>query len=500
MNVAGVLGRGSDLDEGAGQPADASTQDGASGDGLDLAAAMGWLFAVIGFGIGARVITDNSFLTHLATGRLILETGSVPTADPYSSLAVGESWTVQSWLPSLVYASLDASLGGWAIRLVNGVLGAAVTIGLWRLVAPARQLITRAGLVGLALLIGTYLWPPRPLLIGLLSIVLVLQVIVGQRSPKWLVPLFWVWVNSHGSFVLGCGLLGAVMVGAAIDERRVPMPELRNIAYGAAGCLLAMISPLGWRLLWFPIHMMSRREALDRVSEWASPSFRTPVEQLFLVLLVLIFVAARRGAPWRALVPAIVFFVGGLLAVRNLGLASLVIVALVAPALAGLGGTIEGGVRGLVPRAVVALATGAAVILTVGVLISGPVDVEDYPIEEISWLAERELIATDGVLVAQRDYVGNYLTLRFGAEARVFMDDRFDFYPLPVIEDHNGLLLGGDYDEIVERNDFDVVLWATETPLRRWLDDADEWEVVLDDDDWFVACRTTSPHFARCRP
>ena len=33
--------------------------------------------------IGARPLRDNSFFTHLATGRLILAEG-MPTADPYS--------------------------------------------------------------------------------------------------------------------------------------------------------------------------------------------------------------------------------------------------------------------------------------------------------------------------------------------------------------------------------------------------------------------------------
>jgi hypothetical protein len=454
--------------------------------------------AVLGFVVGARTITDNSFLTHLATGRLILEGGAVPTTDPYSYAANGEPWTVQSWLVSLLYAVLDSAAGGWSIRAVNGALGAGIALGLWRLVAPARQLITRVGLVGLVVLVGTYLWPPRPLLFGLAAMVLVLQVSRELRPRWWLVPIFWFWANAHGSYVLGLVLLGAVMVGAAIDDRRLPSAELRLVAVAGLGCVAAVVNPLQWRLLWFPVQLLGRGEALDRVSEWASPSFRSPIELLYLLLLVLVVVAAWRAAGWRVLLPSLVFFIAGLLAVRNLGVAALVIVAMIAPSLEGLAGTLDGSQRGLAVGAVAVVALAGLAVVGVGVLSSEPVDLGSYPLEEIDWLEARSLIADDQVRIVQRDYVGNYVTLRYGRQARVFMDDRFDFHPRSVIDDHNGLLHDGDYAEIVARNRFDVVLWATGTPFHRWLETAADWTIVRTSDSWLIACRVTSPVYARC--
>lgn len=467
--------------------------------GFDLAAAIGLVFAVVGFAVGARTIADNSFLTHLATGNLIFETRAVPRVDPYSLLAAGESWTVQSWLVSLAYAGLDKTVGGWGIRFVHGLAGMAIIAGMWRLVAPAEQLVTRVLLTGTTLLVGTFLWPPRPLLVGLVAAVIVLQVVQGLRSPWWLVPLFWVWVNSHGSFVLGCGLLGAVMIGAAIDDREVPLAEVRLLAMAGVGCLVAAINPLGPRLLWFPLHLMSRREALDGVAEWTSPTYRSPVELLYLSLLGLIVFAASRGAPWRAVLPALVFYAGGLTAVRNLGIATLVIVALLAPSLRGVVGTVDGSIRGVLPRMVGAVGIVLLLVVAGSIVSSSPIDVEGYPVDEVDWLDERGLVAEPDVRLAQRDLVGNYLTLRYGASANVFMDDRFDFHPQQVIDDHNDLLLGGDAADVVARNRFDVVLWGTPSPFRRWIDASSDWEVVLDGDDWFVACRTSSSVYNRCR-
>ncbi len=465
---------------------------------VELATSVRWALVFIGFVIGSRTITDNSFLTHLATGQLILDTGSIPTTDPYSLVAQGDSWTVQSWLVSLIYALLDSTLGGWSIRLLNGLLGAAITMGLWRLTASVRQLVVRTMIVAPVLLIGAFLWPPRPLLFGLLAMVLVLEVAQGLRARWWLVPIFWFWVNAHGSFVLGLVVLGAIMVGAAIDQKRRPHDEVKTMAVAVAGCLVAAVKPGGRRRPWLRRAVMGRSEALERVSEWGSPEFRTPVEQLFLIPLVLIVVAASRRARWRALLPALVFFVAGLLAVRNIGVASIVVVALVAPFLADLGGTIDGSERGRLANVVAIVAVFGLAVASYGVVVGAPVELDDYPIAEIDWLEAHDLVAQDGVRLVQRDYVGNYLTLRYGPEARVFMDDRFDFYPLDVLEDHEALLLGGDVDEVLERRAFDVVLWASSTHLHRWILAREDWSVVMSDDSWFVACRKTSALYPRC--
>lgn len=466
--------------------------------GPNLASAVGWVLALLGFLIGARTIGDNSFLTHLATGRLILEEGSVPRVDPYSYLAAGEAWTVQSWLVSLLYAGLDGAFGPWAIRIVHGLVGIAIVRGVWRLTEASRQLLTRVALTSIVLIIGTFLWSPRPLLFGLLAMVVLLQVIHGLRSPWLLIPLFWLWVNSHGSFVLGAAALGLVAVGAAIDGRRTPWPEIRLVATAAIGCLASIISPLGWSLLWFPLHLMTRREALDRVSEWASPTFRSPIEQLFLLFLFVVVIGAARQAPWRAMLPSLLFFVAGLLAIRNLGLASLVIVAMMAPWLSGFAGSVDGAVTGFMPRALTTVAVTGFVVGSALVASGSALDLDSYPRDQIDWLEAHDLVAVPDVRLGQQDFVGNYLGYRYGRQARVFMDDRFDFHPLPIVKDHAEMVAGSRPGEVVERRAFDAVVWQTETVLGRWIADQPDWEIFADDGDWFVACRRTSELFVRC--
>src|SRR5690606_3925218 len=148
---------------------------------------------------GCRSLSDNSLFTHLATGRLILADG-IPTADPYSFTAPGEPWVVQSWLVSTVYALAERVAGLAAVRVLAGLLLGALLALAWRLTRPAGGLLVRVGLVVLVIGAGAPFWAPRPLLPGLVLFALVLVVTVERRDPRVLVPVMWVWVNSHGSY------------------------------------------------------------------------------------------------------------------------------------------------------------------------------------------------------------------------------------------------------------------------------------------------------------
>src|SRR5688500_5809434 len=107
----------------------------------------GWV-VMAGWVIGLRPLADNSFLTHLATGRIILETGSVPTTDPYTFTAAGEPWVVQSWLASVLYASAERLAGLDGVRVLMGVLVATLTGLAWSILRPADRVVARLAAAG----------------------------------------------------------------------------------------------------------------------------------------------------------------------------------------------------------------------------------------------------------------------------------------------------------------------------------------------------------------
>ncbi len=455
--------------------------------GPTLERALGWLLTVLGFYIGARTIRDNSFLTHLTTGDLIRFEGSVPTVDPYSRTASGEPWTVQSWLASLWYSVLADLGGGTAIRLGNGVLTGMLTHLAWRLSDRSPVLLLRFAVVGLVIMVGATTWTPRPLLFGLVGIALVMMVLQHRLDARWLVPVMWLWVNTHGSFPLAFVLIGAVAVGATIDDRRLPLGEMRVFGWALVGMLGGAINPLGTRLLTFPVELLSKSEALDGVAEWGTPEFDRTFERLFLAMVFGLIVAARARAPWRDLVPAVVFALAGFLAVRNIGVAVVVAVLALTPAWKPAMRTMTGHERGIVSKAIGVVAALGLVFSFVLTARTTDLALERYPVDQINWLEQQDLIAADDVNLIHRDVVGNYMHWRFGLDAHVFVDDRFDFYPQDVLDDHKDLIFGGDFNEILERRDAEVILWQSEGLFADWLRGSDDWRVVQEDDDWLVA-------------
>ncbi len=465
-----------------------------SGSGPTLEAALGWLLVVMGFFLGARVLRDNSFLTHLTTGDLIRVERSVPTTDPYSFTAPGEPWTVQSWLASLWYSVLGTFGGGAAIRIGNGLLTASVVAIAWKLSDRAQLALLRFAVVGAMIVVGATVWSSRPLLFGLVGLALVAAALDRRIDPRWLIPVMWVWVNTHGSFPLAVVLVGATCVGAFLDDRAVPMPELRVGMWTVLGILGGAINPIGLKLLWFPIELLSKRDALAEVSEWKPPDFNTTFEVVFLVMAVALGLAIWFMAPKRVVVPALVFAAAGFMAVRNISVATFLLVPALTPLLfAGKPLGLNGSERNVLSRGIAAMAVAGAALSAVVVFSTGGLNLERFPVDEAAWLDERGLIAVEGARVVHPDTAGNYFHYRFGEEARVFVDDRFDFYPRPVLDDHLELTFGGDFGAILDRWDATAVVWESDSDFADWLRASDDWVVQMDDDEGWLVATPVSP-------
>ncbi len=500
--------------------------------GIDVATAVGILLAAIGFSITARVTADNSLLTHVATGRLILDSGSVPTVDPYSSHFSGDTWTVQSWLASVVYAA-TVELGGFAwLRVLHGWIGFGLVAGFWQITASARSLAIRVALTVGLLVVADAFWSPRPLLFGLAGLLAVLLALEGRLRPWWLVAVMWVWVNSHGSFPLAAILWGATAAGAAVDgfigqisqgdrvggvvERlrasvmTVPSRVWQVGGAVAVGTLAGAIGPLGSRLLWFPFVTVLRRESMERVVEWQAPTFSSPSELLYLALIGVVAFAASRGSfAWRYLLPAVAFLAVGFLAVRNIAPGAIVTLGLLAHGLVHARPTDRGSVgsealggrgRDFSGPALVGAVGGLMLVLMLAAMaVGGPgLNLDRYPVAAVDYLEERELVARQDVSLVHREAVGNYLTYRFGTEASVYMDDRFDFYPIERTADHLDLVYGGQYDEVLSKVDASVVLWQSDGLLADWLRRSDGWSMAYEDDEWIIACRRGTSTYSTC--
>jgi hypothetical protein len=139
------------------------------------------------------------------------------------------------------------------------------------------------------------------------------------------------------------------------------------------------------------------------------------------------------------------------------------------------------------------------VVLALASTISAPpLELGDYPVHQLDRLADNGLLGDPAVHLVSYDLVGNYLELRFGADANVFFDDRVDMYPTGQVQDYLALLDGRDPEPILHRWDADAVLWRAGEPLTSWLRERPDWDLVREDDGYVLFCRSDSPVRSRC--
>jgi hypothetical protein len=451
--------------------------------GLDVA--IGVLAAAGGAIVGAAALVDNSFLTHLATGRLIWDGAGIPHSDPYTFTAAGESWVVQSWLASVLYGGVEELGGLTGLRVLMAVTMGALGLLTWVLTKPAGDVSGRLAVFVPAFAAGAGSWAERPLLLGLLGLAALLLAADGRLDPRWLVPIAWVWVNVHGSWPLGVVAIACLLAGSRLDGRETAT-EWRAATWFAAGLALAVLNPFGPKLLVFPVTLLSRRESLEGIVEWGPMTFDTVGQWAFLALLVVGILAVHRRPRWRLTIPLVVFGVLALTGVRNVPVAALVLAPVVAASLAGLG-----QLRGDEPSPIarVLAVAGAALAVVAFLVIGRTEDFQEaaYPVDAHEWLREHDL-APDEHRVVARDFVGNWFEAVYGATGNVFVDDRIEVLPAEVIQDHRSLLQGDpSWSEILERYAPEAVLWQADSPLAAVLAIDPGWRIEYRDADWIVA-------------
>lgn len=452
-------------------------------------------FALLGVRVGAQPIVDNSAFVHLRVGIDALAGAGIPRRDPYSFTASGEPWVVQSWLADLSYG-LAHRLGGTG----GVVLQHAIIFGLlaWLLARLARtgSPLRTALAAGLTIGAGLAYWSPRPLMIGLAAFALSVTVVERRLSRWWLVPIVWVWVNTHGSFVLGLAWLVLATAGEALDRRGRPEVFPRYLAAFGVGLAGAAVNPLGPRLLAFSATLFEKRSVFATIVEWRSPTFGDRVGLLSLLCLVTsLVIVARARTQWSALVPVVGFVAAGFVAQRNIPMAAVVLAPALgralrppAPALSPIELTPSPPPRPL--NLVFAAAVAAAMLVFAVAGLRGPgLDLAPYPVAAVSWADEHGLVGAPRRVVTQ-DHVGGYLILRFGREAQVFIDDRVDMYPVTVSRDYRTLLHGrGNALAVLDRHRVDAVIWKVDAPLATILDATGRWHRVYSDSGWAVFLR-----------
>jgi hypothetical protein len=458
------------------------------------------LFALVGWIVGSARLGDNSFLWHLRTGEYILDHG-FPRGDVFSYTAPGTRWVAQSWLAEVAYAVVDRTVGPFGVRVLIGLVGAAVAVLTYRLAARLSRSAVRGAGVAAVSLAGVFaLWSERPLVFGVRFLVVLLWVVevpeswVGRHALFVIPVLVWSWANVHGSFALGLGYLGLHLVGRWIDGAAPWTGRERSLLIGGGvGVVLALANPYGVSLLTFPVELLSRGEILSHVYEWQSPDFRDRwgiALALWLVVYVWALARGRHRVTRRDLVVTVPMVLLALWATRNIAIAPLVGLPVIARCFAT--------DRAREPRfSRPFVAAGCAAIVLVGLMLGVAAAGErsyafgTYPVRSMRYLEANGLL---GQRIYTDDADAGFVIHRYWPRQPVFMDDRFDMFPVPLMEDYLAIA-GGDpaWERLLGRYDVDVVVWRRGEALAGLLDGSDAWTRIHRDGSHAVWVRVGSP-------
>jgi hypothetical protein len=271
-----------------------------------------WLLFVAIFSLAAVPPLDPDLWWHLANGRLIATTATIPHVDLYSFSAAGQSWVMHEWLADLGMYGLY-QLGGLPLLVAIAALVVSAAAGcLYALLRQGGLHPTAAvGLTLVGALAGSTAWGARPQLLNLLFTGVLLVGLTRYRDRRlraWLLPPFiWLWANLHSGFLVGVIISLLFLVGEALDARLgrsdpMPWPRIRALAWAvAAGGALAFVNPFGVQTVLFPLGTLTSPLIQNNIQEWASPDFHSVAGlMLELVLFVLLAGLATRRVTARS--------------------------------------------------------------------------------------------------------------------------------------------------------------------------------------------------------
>ena len=252
------------------------------------------LFGVLSNARFNAVLADPDTYWHLATGRWIIEHKALPSGDPFSYSVPGAPWITHEWLSELLLTGVYRA-AGWTGLVVLVALIFAVTLAcLMRFLLKRMEPIDGLLFTGFAgaMLMSHLLVRPHVLVWPLLAVwvgTLVDAVEKERNPPWWLMPVIVLWANMHASFTLGLAFGAALAIEAVLgqsgDRRRVA--ATRWGSFIALSVVASMLTPFGWRGLWFSAEFMQMHVLLDSITEWRSPDFHKPqILELWLLLIL----------------------------------------------------------------------------------------------------------------------------------------------------------------------------------------------------------------------
>lgn len=170
---------------------------------------------------------ENDLFWQLKMGETIFEQHYFPIKDPYSFTSYGGVWTLEEWLPGVLFYLIFKELGPGALILLKAVI-IALTFSLFFVLFNKLKvnLYLSVLVLLLAAMVNTRgIWSVFPSIFEYLFLSLTLFILEYSKQYTWkktvlpLVLISFLWANSHASFFLMTFVLVSYIAGDLISQR-----------------------------------------------------------------------------------------------------------------------------------------------------------------------------------------------------------------------------------------------------------------------------------------
>jgi hypothetical protein len=479
-------------------------------------------FVILAIAIAdAGRVADTDLWGHIAFGRLFLRAGPI-THDPFNYSAPGHAWTVHEWLAEVLMARIYDSFGILGLKWWKF---ACTTLTVIMLAMAAAETGAEPLLQAVILIVVSVALMPlmefRPQLFTYLLLAALIALLARDnyrhRAPLWIaVPIFALWANLHGGFVIGVVVL-ALYTGVVTVENligRCPFDRsVRLSAVTLASAAATLANPYGFKAWTHVLGALNNPVTRKVMIDW-QPLLRALANShgpgvfffalvvAILIVLALAFALTPHGGDLALIAIAALMGAAAFNAVRNMPLAVIAAVAPLARHLHLLGNKIRGAVASsadahaprLFNRLGQAVIIAAALILSLGkggLLSTRMPAAMDYPVGAIAFMQSHQL---RGNLLVRFEW-GQYVIFHLTPSSRVFIDGRVDLvYPPAVIDqyvDFFGGAPGGA--RLLDAYPHDFVLMPAGSPADLAVSVRTDWRPIYRDPVAVLFARANSP-------
>jgi hypothetical protein len=444
-----------------------------------------------------RLFAEGDTWWHITTGERILSTGIWPTTDSFSYTVAGQNWIAYEWLGEVVMA-LAARAGLPGLAALLGGLSAALVLLLYYL-AYLRSGNVKAAFVAcvLVLPVASTVFALRPQLMGYVFLTLTLISLerfrLGRPKLAWFLPgLFLIWVNTHGTFILGLLVLGLYWASGLISFRwggLVAEPwnaeQRRQLAIIFLGCVLVLpATPYGTRLAAYPLELaLLQPMSTGTILEWQPIAFQRVFGPIFLGLMLLfLFAQVTLQATYRLEQFALLLLTVYLAAAHARLILFFVLV--FAPLVAALLGRWLPNYQPAKDRwalnaVLLALAFSTAIAHFPSREQFGKSFASNFPVNGLAFLRQHGIA---GPLLNEYHW-GGFLIWAGGPERKVFIDGRADVYEYSgVFRDYLDLTRAEPNTRFLLRKyQVEACLLLPRSRLASYLSESPDWELAYAD-------------------